>query len=138
MPKSPESHYNIDKLHAIFAIVSFILLGTLGMFIMKDYNREWKDYQREFHAIEVEKTRVKHDAARVALDANEEYQTLKEDLKKVKEAHLSKCTLNESEQKSKADLNAKFEIANQDFKFKKAQLDAAHFRLEEAFAHSHK
>ncbi len=132
-----ERHYKIEKLNRLFAIASLVLLlALLGLFI-DDYFRTWKDYQRDFRTLEIEKTRVKYDAASHQLHDQEEYQTLLKELEAAKEKYASSCQSKDLE-KEIATLKAKEDILTQEYKFAKAELDAAKYRYEEANAHQAK
>lgn len=135
MAKSPESHYSIDKLHMIFALVALLLLGAVGGLIMKDYTRAWKTTQHEFRALEIEKTRMKQDAAAVALGKNAEYVALEEHIKKAKDAYVIICSEVNTQQEKVDALTIQHTLRGQQLKFSNAELDAARYRFENARAH---
>ncbi len=127
-----ERHYNIFKLNRLFAIASVILLFSLGLMIWDDYSREWKDYQKEFQALEIEKTRIKYDIETNKLQKGEEYQKLLQELKEAGKNYLTQCSNLSSIEKEIKELKAQNEILNQQYRVKKAELDAAKFEYEEA------
>ena len=136
MPPPPqEQHYNTDKLHKIFAIVTIVLLCALFGLFGRDFSKQWKEYQSRFRGLEIEKARVKADSEDVALSKNEEYQEIlkqivtAENNLKSKSADLAK--INKAIETTQAAIN----ISTQQSQFKKAELDAAKYAYEEARAH---
>lgn len=134
-PQQPESHYNLNKLHVIFAIVALILLGSLGSLFMKDYSRDWKKYQYEFQGMEMEKTRIKSDIAHKELENNSEYKALLDELAQVRKDFPVQCADLPKLQANLKTLNDENILITQNLKFANAQLDASRFRYEEALAH---
>ena len=57
--KPPESHYDLNKLHKIFAFAALTLLIALLALFAKDYSKEWKVYQQQFRELDAEKAKVK-------------------------------------------------------------------------------
>ncbi len=138
MSKQPESHYNLNSLHFIFAIASLILLFSLGSLFLKDYSRQWKDYQKQFKAYEVEKARTKYDEASHKLESSEEYQFLLKEIKAAQKDFDGKCTNFKNFENEIKTLTTANTLSEQKLKFTNATLDAARFRYEEAKAHDPK
>ncbi len=130
-----ERHYDINKLNVIFAITSFILALSLIWLFGDDYARSWKKYQKEFRDLEIEKTRVKYDAATQELEKNAEYILLEQQRDEAKKEFDSNCSHVKEIESVLKKLMAENDLHQQSLQFKKAELDAAHFRLEEAGAH---
>ena len=129
-PNPDERHYNIEKLNKVFAISALLLLAGVGLLFIKDYSREWKEFQKQFHIYEVEQARVKYDKALTDLTKNPEYQELETKLIAAKKDQQSKCSSLTHVTADIKDLKAKKDIADQKYKFSKAQLDAAKYRYE--------
>jgi len=129
-----ERHYNIKKLNVIFAITSVALLSSILWLFIDDYKREWKEYQTEFKTLEIEKSRVKLDKESLELTNHAEYQELLKELDAEEQRVAVKCS-DKNLEKSIADLQTKDNIAQQQYKFNKAELDASRYRFEEASAH---
>ncbi len=128
-----ERHYDVNKLNIIFAISSCVLLVTLLWMLAQDYAREWKDYQRAFRALEIEKTRVKYDAAIHEAKDREEYRALEDQLKGAREALAKDCQAEAKAQEQKK-VSIENDLLNQQYRFAKAEHDAARYRLEIAQA----
>lgn len=128
MAEPEERHYNIDRLHMIFAIASSVLLLALIWLVTDDYAREWKDYQRKFRELEIEKTRVKYDYAANELEGKSEYKALEGQLEDARKAFAASCP---KEADGEAKKNAvENDLLNQKYKFTKAEYDAARYRYE--------
>ncbi len=132
MPEPQEQHYNINKLHIIFTLVSLILLVALIAAFNNDYGREWKKYQKDFRDLEVEKTRVKYDLADNDLQAKSDYQGL---FKKQKDVEADLAKKSSDLKNLDGELAAKqtqYDIDNQQYQFARAKYDAARYRYETA------
>ncbi|MCA9399428.1 MAG: hypothetical protein KC618_06740, partial [Candidatus Omnitrophica bacterium] len=129
-----QRYYNINKLNVIFALAACTLLFALISLFANDYSRKWKDYQKEFHLLEIENARTKYDAVMNQLDGNEEYQTLLKELDAAEKGHDEKCgAIAHSEELTQ--LQAENDLVQQNYKFRKAELDAAKYRFEATEAH---
>jgi cytochrome c2 len=111
-------------------------LALVGLFL-KDYDRPWKKYQKEFRGMEIEKTRIKYDADTTKLEKNPEYQQLKTDLEEAQKVYQTNCAKVTYTQEEIKGLQAKDDILNQQYKFKKTELDVAKFKYEESMGHGH-
>lgn len=130
-----ERHYNVNKLNVLFAIASILLLGSILLMFIQDYDREWKDYQRQFRYMEVEKARIKLDKEEIDLNAQEEYKQLVADHEKAQADYIKNCdSLTELQAEIKG-LESQLTLIEQNYKFRKAELDAAKYRFEHAEAH---
>lgn len=135
--QNPESHYNLNKLHKVFAIFAIILLLALGGLFKKDYERKWKNYQQDFRTLEIEKTRMKFDTAENDLLADEEYQQTLAELEKVQNEYDLNCIASAELEADLKEVHTENEIINQQYKIEKTLLDVARFNLEEATNHHH-
>ena len=133
--KPPESHYNLNKLHVIFACVTLGLLSALGLLFLKDYARPWRTYQNDFRGLEIEKTRIKYDAELNALQKNPEYETLSKELEDARKSYQANCVSPKSVEQEIQKLQTENDLLAQNLKFARAELDAARYRHEEAVAH---
>jgi len=136
--KDPESHYNLDKLHFLFAIVAIILLIAIGSLFAKDYDRQWKDYQAQFRTLEIEKTRMKQDAESNALESDSEYQSLLEELKHTNASYNDKCAYLDAVKNEIRVLKSENSIVSQSYKLNKTASDVAKYNYEEAIGHHEK
>ena len=128
-------HYDQNKLNKIFAISALLLLSILGAMFMKDYKREWKQYQTQFRQMEVEKSRVKMDRARLDLEGDPEYKKLTAEVAAAEKAYEENCTDMANLEDELQALQATDDLVVQDYKFRKAELDAAKYRYEHAKGH---
>ncbi len=130
-----ERHYNINKLNMLFAFASIALLLAIMSLFMKDYDREWKDYQTQFRAMEVEKARVKLDKETLTLEAQDEYNELVAQLEKAQAEFDAKCALTDEIKASLKEVEDQAILVEQDYKFRKAELDALKYKFEHAEAY---
>ncbi len=128
-----ERHYNVKKLNVIFAVSSVLLLLAILWLFVNDYSREWKQYQKDFQVYEMEKARVKLDKESNSLTSQEDYKKLVEDSQNKQKELQAKCT-NAAVDEELKKLKAADELAQQQYKFNKAELDAAKYRFEDARA----
>jgi len=135
VPNPDERHYNPKKLTVLFAISSVLLLGSVVWMLLDDYIRPWKDTQREFRALEIENTRIQFDAENTALEKDSEYQKLSQQLEEAQKKFKRDCPDYSNIEKKIAELKAADDLAQQQYKFTKAELDAAKYRFEEASTH---
>jgi cbb3-type cytochrome oxidase cytochrome c subunit len=129
-----ERHYNINTLNVIFAVSSIILLAALLWLFADDYSRTWKDYQRKFRSMEIGKTRGQYQGAVQKLQAEGEYQAILKNLETAREDFEANCNSEES-RRERIRRGAENDLRNQDYKFAKAEYDAARYRYESAMAH---
>jgi len=127
-------HYNISTLNIIFAISSVILLGAVLWMTWDDYTRDWKQHQNDFRTFEIEKSRVKYDDTLTALDKQKEYQALLIELEVAKKKFDANCNFKGLESELTG-IKAENALSRQNYKFSKAELDAAKYRYEAALAH---
>jgi sulfur oxidation c-type cytochrome SoxX len=132
VPDDQEQHYDINKLHFVFAIASIILLVTIGWMFAADYSREWRDYQKEFRKMEMVKTRVKHDAETIKLNASAEFTELEKNYQAEKTLYIKKCPDEKKTTREAAQLKAETDLINQNYQFTKAELDAAKYEYEKS------
>ncbi|MDP2815408.1 MAG: hypothetical protein Q8O19_01880, partial [Rectinemataceae bacterium] len=131
MSKQPESFYNINKLHLIFAVLAILLLVILILVFAQDSDKSWKIYQREYLTYDIERTRVKYDAASKELKKNDEYAFLVDELKKAQADFKAGCAT-EDLTKTIGNLQTQRQLADQESKFAKAHFDAAVYNYEKA------
>lgn len=130
-----ERHYNVKKLNVIFALSSLALLLAISGLFINDYSREWKKYQKDFQVYELEKARVKLDKESVDLAKRDDFNALVADMEKKRQELQAKCADPALDEQIKK-LRAVDDLAQQQYKFNKAALDASKYRFEEARAHN--
>ncbi|MFT7538951.1 MAG: cbb3-type cytochrome oxidase cytochrome c subunit, partial [Lysobacterales bacterium] len=135
MSKQPESHYNIDKLHFVFAIGALALLTVIGAVFMNDYDRKWKDYQNKFAQYKVEIARTKFDAEDKKLTNNAEYQNLVKEVEAARESYETTCLDTEELDTEINDLKTEKILTEQELRHTNAVRDAARFKYENAVGH---
>jgi len=123
-PAEPiDHHYNIPKLNRVFAATGIVLtLVFIGM-VVEDYSRGWKRIQRAFTRIDARKAREAALAARQTA-LGEERTKLRHELTLAnRELAAHRRELARLDRKLK-DLAPQIYLADQQFKFTKASLDA--------------
>lgn len=136
MTKPPESYYNLNTLNVIFAVGAVILLGSLGVMIRKDYQREWKDYQKEFRALEIEKTRAKYDRAAKELENNPEFRAVLSGIEEEDQKYRETCLALTEPRDTLRSLETETTLLEQKFRGINTELTVAKFNYEEALAHN--
>lgn len=129
-----ERHYDISKLHVLFAIVSIVLLVALISLFNDDYSRDWKKYQREFRKRETEKARSAIDQESTALTTSADYQNVLKEIGDAKTLFSEKQTTLKKLEADLIKLQSRADIDQQSYQFAKAQLDATKYSYEKAFA----
>ncbi len=120
--------YNIPRLNVIYAAAAFLLLISVIWMIWRDYDREWKDYQKEFRELEIERIKAKIAATQLDEAALEKLEGELEGAEADIARHKDDLASLEQER-----LQAQFDhyLADQGFKFTKAELDALLFKYRE-------
>ena len=138
MPRRPpaepiDHHYNISKLNRVFAATGIVLTVVFIAMVVEDYSRGWKRIQRAFARIEAKKTREAALAARREVLGGQ-LQRLRAELKEAnRQLAAHRGELGRLDAKLK-DLDPKIYLADQQFKFTKASLDAQRYKYENALA----
>jgi len=138
MPRRPpaepiDHHYNIPRLNRVFAATGIVLTVVFIAMVVEDYSRGWKRIQRAFTRIEAKKTREAALAARREVLGGE-LQRLRGELKDANRQLAShRGELARLDAKLK-ELDPKIYLADQQFKFTKASLDAQRYKYEKALA----
>src|SRR6266540_4717440 len=126
-PAEPiDHHYNISKLNRVFAATGIVLTVVFVGMVAEDYSRGWKRIQRAFSRIDARKARktaLGEERARLRaqmVEANRQLAAHRRELARL-------------DRKLK-DLSPQIYLADQQFKFTKASLDAQRYRYENALA----
>lgn len=136
MPRRPpaepiDHHYNIPRLNRVFAWTGILLTVVFIGMVVEDYSRGWKRIQRAFARIEARKTREAALAARREVLGGD-LQKLRAELKAAnRELAAHRGELRRLDAKLK-ELDPKIYLADQQFKFTKASLDAQRYKYERA------
>jgi mono/diheme cytochrome c family protein len=138
MPRRPpaepiDHHYNIPRLNRVFAYTGIVLTIVFIAMVVEDYARPWKRIQRAFTKIEARKAReAALEARRKAV--GEEGKKLRAELALAnKELAAHRSELRRLDRKLE-ELEPKIYLADQQFKFTKASLDAQRYKYENALA----
>ncbi|HEX9688392.1 MAG TPA: c-type cytochrome [Thermoanaerobaculia bacterium] len=131
-PAEPiDHHYNISKLNRVFAATGIVLTVVFIGMVVEDYARGWKRIQRAFNRIDARKTREAALTARREVLGGE-LQRLRAELRRAnRELAAHRGELRRLDAKLK-ELEPKIYLADQQFKFTKASLDAQRYRYERA------
>ncbi|HZI65069.1 MAG TPA: c-type cytochrome [Thermoanaerobaculia bacterium] len=133
-PAEPiDHHYNIPRLNRVFAYTGIILTVVFIAMVVEDYARPWKRIQRAFTKIEARKARQSALEARNKA-VGEEGKRLRAELALAnKELAAHRNELRRLDRKLE-ELEPKVYLADQQFKFTKASLDAQRYKYENALA----
>ena len=133
-PAEPiDHHYNIPRLNRVFAATGIVLTVVFIAMVVEDYSRGWKRIQRAFGRIEAKKTREAALAERRQILGGE-LQKLRADLRQAnRDVAAHRAELRRLDAKL-ADLSPKIYLADQQFKFTKASLDAQRYKYEKALS----
>lgn len=138
MPRRPpaepiDHHYNIPRLNRVFAYTGIILTVVFIAMVVEDYARPWKRIQRAFTKIEARKAREAALEARRNVLGEEAKQLRAELAAANKELAAHRTELRRLDAKL-VELEPKIYLADQQFKFTKASLDAQRYKYENALA----
>ncbi|MEO8056203.1 MAG: hypothetical protein ABI768_13675, partial [Acidobacteriota bacterium] len=128
-PEPIDHHYDIAKLTKVFAIVSILALPAFAWMTWQDYGRDWKSWQKKFVENDRKKTREALRAAAGKIDPDLEQKTLDQKREGARELRRNRAAVAEAEEKDRKAEGAWFE-ADQDFRFKKAEMDTARYVYE--------
>src|SRR5712692_5563828 len=136
MPKAPppepiDHHYDIGKLTKVFAIVSILCLPAFGWMTWQDYGRDWKSWQKRFVGNDRRRTRDALRAAAEKIDPGAEAKLLEQKREGARELRRSRASF-EKAQESEKKAEGAWYAADQDFRFKKAEMDTARYQYETA------
>ena len=133
-PAEPiDHHYNIPRLNRVFAYTGIILTVVFIAMVVEDYARPWKRIQRAFTRIEARKARASALEAR-GKAVGEEGKRLRAELALAnKELAAHRGELSRLDAKLE-ELEPKIYLADQQYKFTKASLDAQRYKYENALA----
>ncbi len=128
-PEPIDHHYNIGRLTRVFAASSVVAVVTFVGMVVHDNNRDWKSWQRAFKRQDREKTLEARAAAEARLDytAQSQFEAKRaEGQKRISEnrAELAKA------RRGVLAAEATWYAADQDFRFKKAEMDTARYLYE--------
>lgn len=134
--KPPESHYDLQKLHKLFAFAALTLLISLMALFAKDYSKQWKVYQEEYRKLEIEKAKVKYDLETNDLAKNQDYQNLLKEKNEAQEKLKASAGEVETLKRHITALNSTIKILTQQSQFAKAEYDTLKYDFEVARAHN--
>ncbi len=128
-PEPIDHHYDIAKLTKVFAIVSIVVLPVFGWMTWQDYGRDWKDWQKKFVANDRKRTREALQAAAEKIDPDAEQKYLDQKREGARELRRNRAAVAEAEEANRRAEGAWYD-ADQDFRFKKAEMDTARYQYE--------
>ena len=133
-PAEPiDHHYNIPKLNRVFAATGIVLTVVFIGMVVEDYSRGWKRIQRAFSRIDARKAREAALAARKTALGEERARLRAQMVEANRQLAAHRRELARLDRKLK-DLAPQIYLADQQFKFTKASLDAQRYRYENALA----
>ncbi|MGA7989999.1 MAG: c-type cytochrome [Thermoanaerobaculia bacterium] len=128
-PEPIDHHYDIAKLTTVFAIVSILVLPVFAWMTWQDYGRDWKDWQKKFVENDRKKTREALRAAAEKIDPDAEQKYLDQKRDGARELRRRRAAFAEAQERDRKAEGAWYE-ADQDFRFKKAEMDTARYVFE--------
>ncbi len=128
-PEPIDHHYDIAKLTKVFAIVSILVLPAFGWMTWQDYGRDWKRWQKKFIENDRQRTREALRAAADKIDPDAEQKYLDQKREGARELRRNRAAFAEAEEANRKAEGAWYE-ADQDFRFKKAEMDTARYVFE--------
>ena len=124
-PEPIDHHYDIAKLTKVFAVVSVLCLPTFAWMTWQD----WKSWQKKFIENDRKRTREALRAAAEKIDPDLEQKYLDQRREGAREIRRNRAAVAEAEEKTKKAEGAWYD-ADQDFRFKKAEMDTARYQYE--------
>src|SRR5512135_124200 len=128
-PEPIDHHYDIAKLTKVFAIVSILVLPAFGWMTWQDYGRDWKGWQKTFIENDRKRTREALRAAAEKIDPDAEQKYLDQKREGARELRRNRAAVSDAEERNRKAEGAWY-LADQDFRFKKAEMDTARYNYE--------
>ena len=128
-PEPIDHHYDIKRLTKVFAITSILALPVFGWMTWQDYGRDWKSWQKKFVENDRKRTRAALKAAAEKIDPDIEEKYLEQKREGARELRRHRTAVSEAEDRTKKAEGAWY-LADQDFRFKKAEMDTARYNYE--------
>ena len=128
-PEPIDHHYDIGRLTKVFAIVSILVLPAFGWMTWQDYGRDWKSWQKKFVENDRKRTREALRAAAEKIDPDVEQKYLDQKREGARELRRNRAAFAEAEEENRKAEGAWYD-ADQDFRFKKAEMDTARYVYE--------
>jgi len=128
-PEPIDHHYDIKRLTKVFAITSILVLPVFGWMTWQDYGRDWKSWQKKFVENDRKRTRAALRAASEKIDPEAEEKYLEQKREGARELRRNRTAVSEAEDRTKKAEGAWYD-ADQDFRFKKAEMDTARYNFE--------
>ncbi|MGZ6987659.1 MAG: c-type cytochrome, partial [Thermoanaerobaculia bacterium] len=128
-PEPIDHHYDIKRLTKVFAITSILTLPVFAWMTWQDYGRDWKSWQKKYVENDRKRTRAALRAASEKIDPEAEEKYLEQRREGARELRHNRSAVSEAEDEAKKTEGAWYE-ADQDFRFKKAEMDTARYDFE--------
>jgi cytochrome c2 len=128
-PEPIDHHYDIKRLTKAFAITSILALPVFGWMTWQDYGRDWKSWQKKFVENDRKRTRAALRAASEKIDPEVEEKYLEQKREGARELRRNRTAVSEAQERAKKAEGAWY-LADQDFRFKKAEMDTARYNYE--------
>jgi cytochrome c2 len=128
-PEPIDHHYDIAKLTKVFAVMSVLVLPAFAWMTWQDYGRDWKDWQKKFVQNDRKRTREALRAAADKIDPEAEQKYLDQKREGARELRRNRAAVAEAEEANRKAEGAWYD-ADQDFRFKKAEMDTARYVFE--------
>lgn len=128
-PEPIDHHYDIRRLTKVFAITSILVLPAFAWMTWQDYGRDWKSWQKKFVENDRKRTRAALKVASEKIDPEAEEKFLEQKREGVRELRRNRKAVTEAEDKARKAEGAWYD-ADQDFRFKKAEMDTARYDFE--------
>jgi cytochrome c2 len=130
-PEPIDHHYDIAKMTKVFAIVSILCLPAFAWMTWQDYGRDWKGWQKQFVRNDRRKTRESLQAAAQKIDPALEESYLEKKREGARELRHQKAAWEKAADRERKAEGAWY-LADQEFRFKKAEMDTARYEYETA------
>jgi cytochrome c2 len=128
-PEPIDHHYDIKRLTKVFAITSILTLPVFAWMTWQDYGRDWKSWQKRFIENDRRRTRAALRTAAEKIDPEAEEKYLEQRREGARELRHNRSAVSEAEDEGKKAEGAWYD-ADQDFRFKKAEMDTARYVFE--------
>lgn len=130
-PEPIDHHYDIGRLTKVFAISSFLVLPAFVWMVKQDFDRDWKKWQTKFLTNDRERTRSAKEAAAEKIDAGLEASYIEKKREAARELRRNRSALEKAEAVERKG-EGRWYLADQEFRFRKAEMDSARYEYETA------
>lgn len=134
LKKDPDHAFDINRLNMWFAITSILMFVSFVWMLWQDFHRDWKYYQARFRQLDRAKTEQAKTDEIESLRNNTEYQNVLAEMKTAEDTLAQHHADYQKAQDDQRAMQGRWYIADENYRFKKAEYESQRYDYEEAAA----